>query len=191
VSPTSGHTENIFLTVVIQLIVIIAASRLFGLLFRKLGQPLVCGEIAAGLILGPSVFGGMFPELFHRVFDPSVGQIFSIMSQIGLVLLMFLIGLEFDFGHLTENRRTAMSVSLAGILLPFTLGFVLGKGMHAALGLQGSWVNFALRYCSSRCICAIDGKTSGAAWSNSSWEHTWSGMPAGCDFASATSKRRP
>lgn len=154
-SPTSGHTENILLTVVIQLIVIIAASRLFGLLFRKLGQPLVCGEIAAGLILGPSVFGGMFPELFHRVFDPSVGQIFAIMSQIGLVLLMFLIGLEFDFGHLTENRRTTMSVSLAGILLPFTLGFVLGKGMHAALGLGGSWVTFALFIATAMSITAI------------------------------------
>src|SRR5260370_14022044 len=99
VAPTSGHSENILLTVVIQLIVIIAASRLFGLLFRKLGQPLVCGEIAAGLILGPSVFGGMFPELFYRVFDPSVGQIFAIISQIGLVLLKFLIVLAFAFGH--------------------------------------------------------------------------------------------
>src|SRR5260370_12371164 len=97
VSPTSGHTENILLTVVIQLIVIIAASRLFGLLFRKLGQPLVCGEIAAGLILGPSVFGGMFPELFRRVFDPSVRQIFALMRQIGLVFLIFLIWRGFDF----------------------------------------------------------------------------------------------
>jgi Kef-type K+ transport system membrane component KefB len=99
-SPTNSHTENILLIVIVQLIVIVASSRAFGMLFRRFGQPRVCGEIAAGLVLGPSLFGGMFPALFHRVFDPSVSQIFSILSQIGLILLMFLIGLDFDFDHL-------------------------------------------------------------------------------------------
>ena len=85
---TQTETENILLIVIVQLIIIVAASRFFGGLFRRMGQPLVCGEIAAGLILGPSFFGGMFPHLFHRVFNPSVGQIFSMMSQIGLILLI-------------------------------------------------------------------------------------------------------
>jgi len=125
-STTSSHSENILLIVVLQLIVIVASSRVFGGLFRRIGQPLVCGEIAAGLVLGPSLFGRMFPGLFHRVFDPSVSQIFSILSQIGLILLMFLIGLEFDFGHLRQNRGTALAISSAGILLPFVLGFLLG-----------------------------------------------------------------
>src|SRR6266849_5607239 len=125
-SPTGGHTENILLIVLIQLTVIIAASRMFGGLFRRIGQPLVCGEIAAGLILGPSFFGRMFPHLFQTVFNPSVEQIFAIMSQIGLILLMFLIGLEFDFGHLRNNRGAALSVSMAGIILPFGLGLLLG-----------------------------------------------------------------
>src|SRR5215468_7257872 len=116
-STTSSHTENILLIVVLQLIVIVASSRVFGALFRRFGQPLVCGEIAAGLVLGPSFFGGMFPALFQRVFDPSVSQIFSILSQIGLILMMFLIGLEFDFDHLRENRGTALSISSVGILL--------------------------------------------------------------------------
>jgi Kef-type K+ transport system membrane component KefB len=154
-SPTSGHTENVLLIVIIQLIVIIACSRFFGALFRRFGQPLVCGEIAAGLILGPSFFGGMFPHLFAKVFDPSVSQIFAIMSQIGLVLLMFLIGLEFDFGHLNDNRRTAASVSVVGIILPFSLGLVLGRWMHEALGLGGSWIGFALFMATAMSITAI------------------------------------
>jgi Kef-type K+ transport system membrane component KefB len=154
-SPTGGHTENILLIVIVQLIVIIAASRAFGGLFRRLGQPLVCGEIAAGLILGPSFFGGMFPTVFHRIFDPSVGQIFAVMSQIGLILLMFLIGLEFDFSHLAANRGTALSISVVGIVLPFGLGLLLGRWMHAALGLSGSWLNFSLFMATAMSITAI------------------------------------
>lgn len=79
-SPTSGQIENILLIVLVQLIAIVASARIFGLLFRRLGQPLVCGEIAAGLILGPSIFGRVFPSAFHQIFKPAVGQIFSIMS---------------------------------------------------------------------------------------------------------------
>src|SRR5215470_2124613 len=138
-SPTSAHAENLVLIVVIQLIAIVASSRIFGALFRKLGQPLVCGEVAAGLILGPSLFGGLFPDLFRRVFDPSSASILAVISQIGLILLMFLIGLEFDFGHLDGNHRTAVSVSIAGIALPFALGFLFAMWMHPALALSGSW----------------------------------------------------
>src|SRR5215472_15511862 len=154
-SPTNGHTENILLIFVMQLIVILASSRVFGGLFRRIGQPLVCGEIAAGLLLGPSFFGGMFPALFQRVFDPSVSQIFSILSQIGLILLMFLIGLEFDFGHLRNNRGTALAISSAGILLPFVLGFLLGRWMHSALHLSGSWINLSLFMAAAMSITAI------------------------------------
>src|SRR5262249_45160361 len=121
-SPTSSHAENILLIVIVQLIVIVASSRVFGVLFRRI----------------------MFPTLFHRIFDPSVSQAFSILSQIGLMLLMFLMGLEFDFDHLRKNRGTALAISSAGILLPFTLGFFLGRFMHAALRLGGSWIHLSL-----------------------------------------------
>lgn len=154
-SPTTGPLESILLLVIVQLVVIVACSRAFSALFRRMGQPFVCGEIAAGLILGPSVLGGIFPQFFHRVFDPSVAPIFSIMSQIGLIFLMFLIGLEFDFGHLRDNRRTALSVSSVGILLPFSLGLLLGRWMHEALGLSGSSLNFALFMATAMSITAI------------------------------------
>ena len=148
-------SEHVLLTVIIQLIVIIAASRLFGAIFRKLGQPQVCGEIAAGLVLGPSLFGGMFPELFHTVFNPSVSSIFTTMSQLGLVLLMFLISLEFDFGHLDDNRHAALSISVIGIIIPFGFGFALGKYMHPTLGLVGSSFNFSLFMAAAMSITAI------------------------------------
>src|SRR5580700_6531791 len=142
-TPENG-VEAALLHVIIQLVTIIAAARVSGNLFRRLGQPTVCGEIAAGLILGPSLFGRFFPSLSHIVLDPGVGPVFNILSQLGLILTMFLIGLEFDFNHLPDNRSTAVSVSIAGIVVPFSLGFILGKVMHSQLGLGGNWVNFAL-----------------------------------------------
>lgn len=154
-SPVGAHIENILLIVMLQLCVIIAAARLFGALFRKMGQPQVCGEIAAGLILGPSLFGRFFPELSREVFNPAVNPVFSVMSQIGLVLLMFLIGLEFEFGHLRENRRAALSVSFAGIFLPFGLGMWLGSYLHTALGLRSNWLFFSLFMATAMSITAI------------------------------------
>src|SRR5215510_16302263 len=95
------------------------------------------GGTGPGTIRPGALLGGLFPDLFHHVFDPSVSHIFSILSQLGLILLMFLIGLEFDFDHLRKNRGTALGISSAGILLPFILGFVLGRYMHSALHLGG------------------------------------------------------
>ena len=154
-SPVNASIEHVLLTVIIQLVVIMAAARLAGALFRRLGQPSVCGEIAAGLILGPSVLGKLFPSLSHQIFDPAVGSHFAILSQVGLVLLMFLIGLEFDFGHLSDNRRTALSISIVGMLLPFGLGLALGYYMHPALRLTGSAFNFSLFMGTAMSITAI------------------------------------
>ena len=151
----NAGVEAVLLRVIVQLVVIIAAARVSGNMFRRIGQPAVCGEIAAGLILGPSLFGRFFPVLFHTVFDPGIGPVFSILSQLGLILTMFLIGLEFDFDHLPDNRSTAVSVSIAGIAVPFSLGFALGRVMHSQLALGGSWVNFSLFMATAMSITAI------------------------------------
>jgi len=154
-SPVNPQAEAVLLTVLIQLVIIIAAARLVGVAFRFLGQPQVCGEIAAGLLLGPSFFGGFFPHAFARVFDPSTSPVFTILSQVGLILLMFLIGLEFDFGHLQQHRSTALSVSAAGIALPFALGFLLGRLIHAQLNLATNSTSFALFLATALSITAI------------------------------------
>ena len=154
-SPVSAQVENILLIVIIQLVIIMAAARVFGVIFRYLGQPQVCGEIAAGLILGPSLFGHFFPHLFRQVFQPSVGLVFSILSQIGLILLMFLIGLEFDFSHLRTHGHVALSVSLAGILLPFGLGLAVAQVLHRYVGQEINKVGFSLFLAAALSITAL------------------------------------
>jgi Kef-type K+ transport system membrane component KefB len=168
-TPDARETHDIYMTlltdnasveaamfrVIVQLVVIIAIARISGNLFRRMGQPSVCGEIAAGIILGPSLFGKFFPATFQAIFDPGVTPVFNILSQLGLILVMFLMGFEFDFDHLPDNRSTAFSVSVAGIVLPFSLGFALGKVMHAQLALSGSWINFSLFMATAMSITAI------------------------------------
>lgn len=155
-SPAGAHVESVLLTVIVQLIVIIAAARIFGTIFRRyLGQPQVCGEIAAGLLLGPSLFGRFFPGLFEQVFRPSVGPFFSVLSQIGLILLMFLIGLEFDFGHLRSSGHIAVSISLAGIVLPFGLGLAVAQVLHPYVGQNINRLGFSLFIATALSITAL------------------------------------
>jgi len=99
-------------------------------LLRRLGQPGVIGEIIAGLLLGPSLFGHLFPQASAFLFAaPGVGPPTVIISQIGLVLLMFQIGADFEFGHLTQkrNRLGMISIAVCSIGVPFALGFLIGK----------------------------------------------------------------
>jgi Kef-type K+ transport system membrane component KefB len=139
------HVEHLLLPVLVQLVVIILAARGFGWLARKLGQPAVIGEIVAGLLLGPSLFGWLFPDLFAAVFKPQLPdvppelanaafpKIFQALSQLGLVFLLFLVGLEFDFHHLKVKGAAAVTVALAGIALPFALGVGLAPVLHPHL----------------------------------------------------------
>jgi Kef-type K+ transport system membrane component KefB len=78
--------EQSLLPVVLQLTVIIVTARGFATLFKKVGQPGVCGEMAAGLLLGPSLLGKFFPRAFHSIFDPSVAHTITMFSQIGLMI---------------------------------------------------------------------------------------------------------
>jgi Kef-type K+ transport system membrane component KefB len=126
---TTVHTvENLLYFTLLQLIVIIGAARLFGRLARAVGQPRVVGEVVGGLALGPSFFAALAPEAFAYVFKSTDGLAVSIISQLGLILLMLQVGMEFEFGVLKERRnRTAMTfISIAGILAPFLLGISIG-----------------------------------------------------------------
>lgn len=147
--------ETLLAIVLVQVAVIMVAARVFGTTFRRIGQPIVCGEIAAGLILGPSLFGGLFPDLFHQVFDPSVEPIMGVVARIGLVLLLFLIGLEFDFGHLRANSRAPMLISVGGILFPFALGLGAAVLMYPHVGEGVNRVAFYLFMAVAMCITAL------------------------------------
>lgn len=135
VSNTTQHAETLLFFTLLQLVIIIAAARSAGELARKIGQPRVIGEIVAGLLLGPSLFGYLVPELSSYIFHSVPGTSMIIISQIGLILLMFQIGMEFDFSHLREktNRQAVAAVSAVGIALPFILGFIFGQYSSSSL----------------------------------------------------------
>ncbi|MCI0456105.1 MAG: cation:proton antiporter [Gemmataceae bacterium] len=137
--------EELLLPLLVQLAVVILAARLFAVAFRCLGQPSVIGEIAAGVVLGPSLLGRLFPEVFRAVFhpgvagvpaevsDPLLGWVLTSLSQLGLILLLFLVGLEFDFSHLRWHGKSALAISATGIVLPFALGLGLAQAMRPYL----------------------------------------------------------
>ncbi len=123
------QTENLLFITLLQLIVMIAAARAGNQVLRRFGQPGVIGEILAGLILGPSLFGHFFPGASIFLFGAKASAPITIISQIGLVLLMFQIGTDFEFGHLTRarNRNGTIGIAAASVSIPFTLGFVIGQ----------------------------------------------------------------
>ncbi|MEN9559536.1 MAG: hypothetical protein RLZZ502_747, partial [Pseudomonadota bacterium] len=121
-------TERLMYFVLLQLIVIILAGRLGGLLAKRTGQNAAVGEIIMGILLGPSLLGLLLPGFFHYVFRSAPPEPLAILSQIGLLLLMFQIGLEFNFSHLqaVHYRKSVLWVSMASLLCPFATGFVVG-----------------------------------------------------------------
>ena len=109
----------------LQLAVILATCRASGLVFRYLGQPPVVAEMIAGVLLGPSLLGWLAPGLSAMLFPAESRPILFAVCQLGLVLYMFLVGVEFDLDLIRTRLRSAASVSLAGILVPFLLGGAL------------------------------------------------------------------
>ncbi len=86
-----------------QWILIIACAWVFGRAGRRLGQPLAVGEILAGVLLGPSLFGALWPSAFASIFPPSTAQSMQLLGKLGLIFLLFQVGMEFDYAH--ENKR--------------------------------------------------------------------------------------
>ena len=108
-----------------QIITIVFVARIFGWIFRKIGQPSVIGEIIAGIVLGPSLFGLYLPDMKEALFPlESLGNL-QLLSQIGLILFMFVIGMELDLKVLKNKANEAVVISHASIVIPFALGIGL------------------------------------------------------------------
>jgi len=124
-----------------QIVTIILVARLFGWFFRKIGQPSVIGEMIAGIVLGPSLVGMYFPEFSAALFPKeSLGNL-QFLSQIGLILFMFVIGMELDLKVLKNKAHDAVVISHASIVIPFALGLTLAYFIYhtfAPVGVEFS-----------------------------------------------------
>lgn len=134
-----------FAVLLFQIIVILVAVRLFSIFFKFIGQPGVMGEIVAGIVLGPSLLGYFFPEFFGVLFRPDSLMNLNLLSQIGLVLFMFVIGMELDFSVLKSKMNETLVISHAGIVVPFFLGIVASFWVYEKYAAgQTAFLPFAL-----------------------------------------------
>ncbi len=128
-----------------QIITIILVARVFGWIFKKIGQPSVIGEIIAGIVLGPSLLGLYFPEFSGALFPAaSLGNL-KFLSQIGLILFMFVIGMELDLKVLKNKANEAVVISHASIVIPFALGIGLAYYVYNQFAPEGvKFLSFSL-----------------------------------------------
>jgi Kef-type K+ transport system membrane component KefB len=147
--------EKTLLLLCADLALIVAAARLFGWLFGKVGQPPVVGEILAGVILGPSLLGRLYPGAIQALLTPKTTAILSALAQVGLILLMLLIGLEFPFDRLRQAARASLAVAVAGIAVPFASSYALAGWLYALAPGSSSLSAFRLFFATAVSITAI------------------------------------
>lgn len=129
----------------LQVTLIVAATRLMGALFARMKQPPVIGEMVAGILLGPSLFGMLTPAGMDFVFPASSLGSLKLLSQLGVVLFMFLVGMDLDLSHLRKKAHAAVMVSHASILLPLLLGVALALFLYTSYAPEGvAFSSFAL-----------------------------------------------
>jgi Kef-type K+ transport system membrane component KefB len=119
---TTAETPGILLHVLLALVVVLAVARILGAMFRRLNQPQVMGEVVAGILLGPSFLGWLAPGVASQVLPVNAAPYLALISQVGVVLYMFLVGLELDTDLLQKRSQAAIAISHASIVAPFLLG---------------------------------------------------------------------
>src|SRR3954462_11919707 len=114
---------------VAQIVLLIAVGRGLGEIMQRIGQPSGIGELLAGIILGPSLFGWIWPEAQQAIFPktPEQKAMLDGIAQFGILLLLLLTGMETDLKLVRKVGRAALTVSLSGVAVPFTCGFALGQ----------------------------------------------------------------
>lgn len=134
-----------FKLLIAQIGTILIVARLMGWLFQRINQPRVIGEMVAGILLGPTLLGWVAPGVSAALFPPASMGYLNALSQLGLLFFMFLVGLELDLEQLRKLGRAAMTTSLASIIAPFTLGFLLAIYLYPRLSDRSvNFTGFAL-----------------------------------------------
>ncbi len=129
--PSLSAEPRPLLALLVALTAILLFSRVIGGLFVRIGQPRVLGEIVAGIVLGPSLLGAIAPAVSAQLIAPSVLGPLTAVGEVGLILFMFLVGLEFDLGLVRRRGHVALLVSHTSMCLPFLGGVVVGLGSYA------------------------------------------------------------
>ncbi len=151
-SAIEGHLT----LVLIQWMIIIAAAFGFGRLGKKFfNQPLAVGEIVAGIILGPSVLGLVWPPDWPVIFPKETQQSMQLLGKLGLIFLLFQVGMEFDYSHLRSKSKTVTMVSLLGILAPCLCGLAIGPWLHDKFAPETPRFGFQLFFCIALSISAL------------------------------------
>jgi len=148
--------EGHLILVLEQWMVIIAAAWALGRFGRRfLNQPLAVGEIAAGILLGPSALGAVWPQDWPALFPASTQTSLQLLGKLGLIFLLFQVGMEFDYSHLRTRSRTVAVVSLLGMVVPFLCGLALGPWLHDRFAPDTPRTGFLLFFCISLSISAL------------------------------------
>lgn len=142
--------------VLLAMAAVIAAGRLLGLLFARFRQPRVLGEIVAGILLGPSLLGWLAPDVQAFLLPESTAPLLRVVADLGVILYMFLVGLELNTGHLRERAHVAIAISQAGIIVPFLSGALLALALYERYGVhEAGFTVFALFMGTSLSITAF------------------------------------
>jgi K+:H+ antiporter len=151
------QTESVLFSVLLQLIIIVLAARCANELSRRMGQPGAVGEIVAGLLLGPSLLGYILPDLSQFVFTSSAAVPIAVISQIGLILLMFQVGSDFEFSHLNNarNRKMAIFIAAVSIATPLLCGMLIGYAAAPLLAQNIDPFTFSLFFGVALAITAV------------------------------------
>lgn len=124
-------TGQLALQFVVQLVVILITCRAIGALMPRIGQPRVIGEMIAGILLGPSLLGLVAPSIQLMLFPPESHGVLAAASQVGVVLYMFVVGMHLQTRFIKQAYRSAMLISLTGVIAPFLLGALVASALYA------------------------------------------------------------
>ena len=139
------NASDLLLHLLLALFVILVVARVVGVLFKRIGQPPVIGEVVAGILLGPSLLGRVWPAGSAFLLPTEMAPYLQAIAQIGVILYMFVVGLELDPAQLRRRPHQTVAISVTGMVFPFLLGLLLAGAMYPALAGEGiPYVAFAV-----------------------------------------------
>ncbi|HEY7961041.1 MAG TPA: cation:proton antiporter [Solirubrobacteraceae bacterium] len=136
--------ENTVVAFFIAVVVVMLFARLCGSVMPRIGQPRVMGEVLAGILLGPTLFGALAPGLQSTIFAPDIVPFIGVVANLGLIFYMFLIGLEVDLGQLRGRARMTLAISNTALLVPLMLGMLVALPLYPLLAPDIRFAAFAL-----------------------------------------------